>query len=720
MSRGFQKESGGEAERGAKGLQEQYRKYHAEKGEAMAKTLSTLELASQLRHASKSIERLGVKAYNWWNESLHGVARAGIATVFPQAIAMAATFDADTVEQVASVISTEARAKYNESQKKGDCGIYKGLTMWSPNINIFRDPRWGRGHETYGEDPYLTGLLGAAYVRGLQGTDEKYIKTAACVKHFAVHSGPESERHTFNAQVSKKDLFETYLPAFQTAVEDAKVCGVMGAYNRLNGEPCCASPTLMQTILRDDWGFQGYYVSDCSALLDVVFKHRATLSPTKGAAMALNAGCDLECGVLYSLLPVSVAMGYTQKETLQKSAARLFSIRSALGMFDEACPYHAISPAENATAAHEDFAVNVAEQGLVLLENDGVLPLKPNAQKILITGYNAENDLAYLGNYFGEPQKFCKVPEAFREENKETDYTLGFSLYKEISKDQKAELLEKAKAADVIFVCTGLDSSCEGEEAGGILAGGGGAIGKQGDRETLDLPQNQKEIIEMLLGLGKKIVLLNFSGGCIDFRPYKNRVNAILQCWYPGARGGKAIANVVFGKTSPSGKLPVTFYNSIQDLPDFTDYRMENRTYRYFKGAVQYPFGYGLSYCNFDLKEFSYNEAEKAVKIHVHNPSERDGYEVLELFLSYPENAKNQPVKKLIRAKRLFLKQGETAEVSLPLTEKDFYAINENGDTVYLKGKYTLSLCDGQSIEAAGIFVENSAETKCIKPCVLP
>lgn len=696
------------------------RSRHEAYGKKLATEMTITELASQLRHSSKSIERLDIKAYNWWNESLHGVARAGIATVFPQAIAMAASFDEETVYSAASIISQEARAKYNENQAKGDYGIYKGLTMWSPNINILRDPRWGRGHETYGEDPYLTSRLGVAFIKGLQGEDETYIKTAACAKHFAVHSGPESERHTMNVEISKKDLFETYLPAFKAAVQEGKVCGVMGAYNCVNGEPCCASPTLMQTILRDGWGFHGYYVSDCSALLDIVFKHRTTLSPVKGAAMALSAGCDLECGILYSLLPVAYSLKLISRETLEQSVSRLMAIRSSLGMFDEDCPYHHIAPAENATKANEDFAVSVAEKGLVLLENDGILPLTPNAQQILVTGFNAENDLAYLGNYFGDPRAFCKVTEGVKAYNTETQYTEGFLLHKPTPKEMEEELLNKAKAADVILVCTGLDSSCEGEEAGGIFKGGGGALGKQGDRLSLELPQNQRDALEKLLLLGKKIVLLNFSGGCVDLRPYKSRVNAILQCWYPGARGGEAIANVLFGKTAPSGKLPMTFYNSVDDLPPFDAYNMENRTYRYFKGDVQYPFGYGLSYTNFALRDFIFEEKEKAVHIRVENTGNFDADEVLELFLSYPESAENQPIKKLIRAKRIPIKCGDTAEVILPLEEKDFYAVDENGDTVYFGGTYRLSLYDGQSIDASGITIENDAQTQCIEPCILP
>lgn len=385
--------------------------HHKEKGKHIAGQMTLTELASQMRNSSKSIKRLNIKQYNWWNEGLHGVARAGVATVFPQAICMASTFDEKAVKKCADIIATEVRAKFNESQKNEDYSIYKGLTLWSPNINIFRDPRWGRGHETYGEDPYLTSVLGCAFIEGIQGDDEKYMKASACAKHFCVHSGPEGLRHTFNSEVSKKDFYETYIPAFEATVKKAKVSGVMGAYNMVNGESCCASDKLIDKLLRKEWGFDGYYVSDCSAILDVIYKHKRTLNPSKGAAMAVNAGCDLECGVVYSLLPVSVKLGYTNKETLKNSVSRLMAIRSALGMFDKDCPYNEISISDNATPEHESEAVRMAEKGIVLLENDGILPLKENAQKILITGFNADNKLAYLGNYFGDPSHFVMVTE---------------------------------------------------------------------------------------------------------------------------------------------------------------------------------------------------------------------------------------------------------------------------------------------------------------------
>lgn len=674
---------------------------HEENGKRIAEQMTLLELASQMRNSSKSIKRLNIKQYNWWNEGLHGVARAGVATVFPQAICMASSFDADAVKRCADIISTEARDKFNESQKNKDYSIYKGLTLWSPNINIFRDPRWGRGHETYGEDPYLTAVLGCAFIEGIQGDDENYMKASACAKHFCVHSGPEGLRHTFNAEVSKKDFYETYIPAFEAAVKKAKVSGVMGAYNRVNGESCCASDKLIDKLLRKEWGFDGYFVSDCAAILDVIYKHKKTFNPAKGAAMAVNAGCDLECGVVYSLLPLSVGLGYISKDTLRKSVARLMAIRSSLGMFDDDCPFNKITIKENATPEHEAQAIKMAEKGIVLLENDGILPLRENAQKIFITGYNADNKLAYLGNYFGDPSHFVMVTDAISQYNRETEFIRGIHLYESAKNGDVNQALQAAQNADIILMCTGLDSSIEGEEAGGALAGGGGNIGKQGDRETIDLPLNQQEYIEKLIKTGKKIILLNFSGGCINFGKFKNRVNAIVQCWYPGAQGGKAIANSLFGKCSPSGKLPVTFYNSVDDLPDFCDYSMQNRTYRYFKGDVQYPFGYGKTYTKFALENAEVRENK--IRATVQNVGKFESETVLQLYVTCPKAEFETPIKSLIGFKRISLKPQEEKEFVFEIDENSLMSVNDNGKKVLLKGEYTFTLTDGCDFECKQI-----------------
>lgn len=695
-------------------MNKQNKALHAEIGKSLAEKLSVTELISQLMHYSKGISRLNIKPYVWWNEALHGVARAGIATVFPQAICMASSFSEQLLLEVAQAISTEARAKFNDSQNNKDYGIYKGLTMWSPNINIYRDPRWGRGQETYGEDPYLTSILGTAFITGLQGNDSKYIKTAACAKHFAVHSGPEEDRHSFNAVVSKKDLFETYLPAFKNAVKDAKVCGIMGAYNRVNGEACCASDTLIQKILRDSWGFDGYFVSDCGALPDIVYNHKLAKNPLKGAALALNAGCDLECGKFYRLLYFSYKCHYIKKNTLLDSVSRLLAIRSSLGMFDKSCPFNSISPSENANAQHEELSVKAAEQGIVLLENNGILPIK-NSQKILIVGYNAENDLAYLGNYCGTPKRFCKVAQAVKEKNADTSYVQGYSYNLKDNKILMQEAVKQAEGCDLIIFCSGLDCSFEGEEAGELLKGGGGMLGEQGDRRTLSLPDVQQHLLKKLFELHKKIIVLNFSGGCIDLRDCKKNADAVLQCWYPGAMGGKAIANILFGDTSPSGKLPVTFYNSTDDLPDFEDYSMANRTYRYFSGEVQYPFGYGLTYTDFELKhcELSENELQCIIK----NNGNKDCFETLQLYMTCPKTDYTNPIRSLIKIEHFHLGAGKEINIGIPLSDSDFYSVNENGDTVYLSGGYELYLTDGQNISCNVGSYRNNNESIIIEEC---
>lgn len=698
-------------------ISKENKEMHNKKGKELAEKMTIIQLASQLLHYTKALPELNIKRYNWWNESLHGVARAGIATVFPQALAMASTFDENILFGVAQIIATEARAKFNYNQSVQDYGRYKGLTMWSPNINIYRDPRWGRGHETYGEDPYLTSVLGVAFIKGLQGNDEKYLKASACAKHFCVHSGPEAERHTFNAIVSKKDLLETYLPAFKASVIDGKVSGIMGAYDRTNDEACCASETLMKKLLREKWHFDGYYVSDCSALLDIVFKHHITSNPIKAASLALNAGCDLECGILYNLLPLAYTLHYIKKETLQKSVARLMSIRSQLGMFDEECPYNKISKNENATPKNEEYAIKVAEKSIVMLENNGILPLKCHNQKILVTGYNAENELAYLGNYNGEPSSYIKILDAIKDKNTYTSYTQGVHLYDEAKNIDRVETFEKAKNSDIIIMCTGLDSSIEGEESGGILAGGGGAIGKQGDRVSLNLPHVQQSLLDELITLDKKIIILNFSGGCIDFRKYKNQVDAILQCWYPGAKGGKAIASILFGDASPSGKLPITFYNSVDDLPDFTDYEMKNRTYRYFDGEVQYPFGYGLTYTSFSLDKFAYNQSENIISAQIKNEGNYDCDEVIQLYISYPKVAYQSPKKSLIRTKRISIKANESQNIDFHIKKNDLYSFDNVGNTVFLEGEYRIFLSDGQSIFSEPIIINNEIKSEIIEVC---
>ena len=531
------------------------------------------EKASQLRYDAPAIPRLGVPAYNWWNEGLHGVARAGVATSFPQAIGMAAAFDTGLMQMVGDVIAEEGRAKYNAYSAQDDRDIYKGLTFWSPNVNIFRDPRWGRGHETYGEDPYLTGELGSAFVKGLQG-DGEYLKAAACAKHFAVHSGPEAVRHQFDAKVSKKDLYETYLPAFEKLVKEADVEAVMGAYNRTNGEPCCGSRTLIQDILREEWGFQGHYVSDCWAIRDFHEHHMVTDTAEESAAMALKNGCDVNCGNTYLHLLKACQDGLVTEEEIGKAAERLFTTRFLLGLFDET-GYDGIGYDRLECAEHVETAARATAESLVLLKNNGILPLKKeDIRAIGVIGPNADSRSALIGNYHGTSSRYITVLEGIQDyvpEGTRVYYSEGCHLFRDRveglawRQDRISEALSVAKNSDVVILCLGLDETLEGEE------GDTGNSYASGDKADLLLPQVQRELAEAVMQAGKPVILLNMTGSAMDLRYFEEHADAVMQVWYPGARGGKTIAEVLFGEISPSGKLPVTFYNSIEELPEFED-----------------------------------------------------------------------------------------------------------------------------------------------------
>ena len=575
------------------------RKEARAKAKALVAQMTVEEKASQLKYDAPAIERLGVPAYNWWNEALHGVARAGTATMFPQPVAMASMFDEDTVRKIGDVVSTEARAKYNEAVKHGDHDIYKGLTFWSPNINLFRDPRWGRGQETYSEDPYLTARLGVAYIKGLQG-DGEYLKVAACAKHFAVHSGPEALRHEFDAEVSQKDLWETYLPAFEAAVKEGGVESVMGAYNRTLGEPCCGSDLLMRKILRGKWGFEGHYVSDCWAIADFHNHHHITATAPESAALALKMGCDVNCGNTYLHLLQALEAGLITEDDITAAAERLFTTRFLLGEFDENCAYNAIPYETVECPEHLALSEEVARRSVVLLKNDGLLPL--NLEKIRtigVIGPNANDRMALIGNYHGTASRYITVLEGIQDyvgDRARVLYAEGCHLYRDRVEglaqpgDRLAEAQTVAEHSDVVVLVVGLNENLEGEEMHESNAGG------SGDKADLLLPAPQRKLMEVVAGTGKPVVLVNMTGSAMDLRFADAHFSAVVQGWYPGARGGKAIAELLFGKYSPSGKLPVTFYNSADDLPAFTDYAMENRTYRYFKGDVLYPFGFGLTY----------------------------------------------------------------------------------------------------------------------------
>ncbi len=661
-----------------------------ERAEALVSEMTLEEKVYQTLHGAPAIDRLDVKAYNYWNEALHGVARAGTATVFPQAIGLAATFDEDFLEDIAEAVSDEGRAKFNAQQKYGDYDIYKGLTFWSPNVNIFRDPRWGRGHETFGEDPYLTSRLGVRFIEGMQGKDEKYMKVAACAKHFAVHSGPEDERHSFNAVVSEQDLRETYLPAFKACVKEAGVEVVMGAYNRTNGEACCGSGRLLEDILRGEWQFKGHVTSDCWAIKDFHEYHMVTSTPVESVALAMNKGCDLNCGNIYGNLLKAVKDGLVEEETITRAVKRLFTTRMKLGLFDpqEKVPYHAIDYCVVDCDKHKILNEKAARKSAVLLKNaEGLLPLdKKDYKTIGVVGPNANNRKALVGNYEGTASEYITILEGIQRyvgEDIRVLYSAGCHLCRDRmqglaqANDRMSEVRAVAESSDVIIACLGLDASLEGEE------GDQGNEFASGDKPNLNLPGLQQQVLEELVKSGKPVVLVLLSGSALAVPYADEHVSAILQGWYPGARGGKAIADILFGEYSPEGKLPVTFYRTSEELPDFKDYSMKNRTYRYMKNEALYPFGYGLSYTKFEMSgtEISGDRiaADQSVTVRttLTNSGDMEGAETVQVYIhACVENAPNYQLKAL---KKVTLKSGESKEITLTLSGADFALYNEEG-----------------------------------------
>jgi beta-glucosidase len=797
------------------------------------------EKVSQMQNAAAAIPRLGIPEYEWWNEALHGVARAGIATVFPQAIGLAATFDDKMVWQVADATSTEARAKNNEALRQGDRGRYKGLTFWSPNINIFRDPRWGRGQETWGEDPFLTGKLGSAFVRGLQGDDPKYLKVVSTVKHFAVHSGPEPERHTFDAVVSDRDLRETYLPAFRTTILDGKAAGVMCAYNRIDGSPACGSDMLLVDYLRGEWKFHGYVTSDCGAIDDIYMRHKFLKTEGEASALAVKKGTDLTCGREYKSLVQAVKDGLIAESEIDTAVKNLMRIRFRLGMFDppEMVKYTTIPYSENDSAAHRAIALNAARESIVLLKNDNNgLPLKKDLKTIAVIGPNANDADVLLGNYNGQPSRSTTALEGIKnklspsakilysvgmyptgvtfepiaatafkdlkgeyfnnntlsgspvlvrkddqvnfnwgsgspaaEVNEDNfsvrwtgkltppesgKYQFGvrgngkFAIYldgkpviqdnlnprtrnsiKEIdleggrSYDVKVEYIEnanhyaqsrlvwnpptaeaqlraeavaQAKQADAVVMVMGISPSVEGEEMDVNLEGFRG-----GDRTDLVLPKPQQDLIREVQATGKPVVLVLMGGSALAVNWENEHVPAILDAWYPGEEGGTAIADVLFGDYNPGGRLPVTFYKSVDQLPPFDDYKMEGRTYRYFRGEPLYPFGYGLSYTKFSYSDFNFKRSINAgesleVSAVVENAGSREGDEVAEAYVTDTNASVPVPIRNLAGVERIHLKPGEKRKVTFTITPRQMSVILDNGKRVIEPGDFAISIGGGQ------------------------
>jgi len=659
--------------------------------------LSLEEKSMQMVHNSPAIDRLGIPEYNWWNEALHGIGRSGVATVFPQAIGMGATFDENLIKEVASVISDEARATHNTAVKNGYRRQYSGLTFWTPNINIFRDPRWGRGQETYGEDPYLTSILGTAFVKGLQGDHPKYLKTAAAAKHFAVHSGPEKLRHEFNAEASQKDLWETYLPAFKALV-DADVETIMCAYNSTNGEPCCANKYLLQDVLRDQWNFKGHIVSDCWALVDFYEGHKVVQTSAEAAALAIKSGVNLNCGSVYPSLPEAVKQGLISEDEIDEQLVTLLKTKFKLGLFDpvEDNPYSKLSEKDLNTEAHRELAREVAQKSVVMLKNDGVLPLKNDLSKYFITGPNATSIEILLGNYHGINPDLVTVVEGVAgavAPQSQLQYRQGTLLDRPNANPQDWAS-PNAGNSDATIAVLGISGVLEGEEGESI------ASETAGDRLDYNIPQNQIDYLQKLSdAAGEKPVIAVITGGSpMNLEKVHEFADAVLLVWYPGEEGGNAVADIIFGKVSPSGRLPITFPKSLDDLPPYEDYSMNGRTYKYMDVEPMYPFGYGLSYTKFAYSDIKLSQ-EKVKKggslqasVSVTNSGEREAEEVVQLYVNDVKTSVKAPKYQLFGIKRVKLEPGASKTINFEVTPQMMELVNEKGERVLEKGSFKVYL----------------------------
>ena len=668
--------------------------------EDLVSRMTLEEKVSQMVHPAAAIPRLGVPEYNWWNECLHGVGRAGIATVFPQAIGLAATWNVELIRRASVAISDEARAKHHQFARQGIRDIYTGLTFWSPNINIFRDPRWGRGQETYGEDPYLTARMGVTFVQGLQGDHPRYLKLVATPKHFAAHSGPEPPRHGFDAQVGERDLRETYLPAFKACVVEGKAWSVMGAYNRLNGEPCCASKRLLCDILRREWGFPGYVVSDCGAIDDIWRHHRVAASPEEAAALAVKNGCDLNCGETYQHLVSAARQGLITEEEITAAVRRLFEARFRLGMFDppEMVPYAQIPYEVNDCEEHRALAREAARQSIVLLKNDGLLPLARDLRCVAVVGPNADDHDVLLGNYNGTPSRDVTALDGIRAllgDRAEVRHARGCDWSGD-SREGFAEALEAARGADVVIAVMGLHPRLEGEEGDAEAAEAGG------DRVHIGLPGVQEELLRALHATGVPVVLVVMSGSALALTWADAHLPAIIAAWYPGEEGGAAIAETLFGDCNPGGRLPVTWYRSLDQLPPFGDYRMQGRTYRYFRQEALYPFGYGLSYTRFQYRDLRLSAVEVRpgeqveATVEVENVGDRAGDEVVQAYLTDEQASVPVPLRQLVGFQRVSLAPGEKRRVRFAIAPEQMSLITDDGARMIEPGSFVLHVGGGQ------------------------
>ncbi len=663
------------------------------------------EKIAQMMNSTPALKRLNIPEYDYWNEALHGVGRSGVATIFPQAIALGATFDTDLALRMSTAISDEARAIYNVTKAKGYNLRYNGLTFWTPNINIFRDPRWGRGQETYGEDPFLTAQLGVAFVKGLQGDDPRFLKTAACAKHFAVHSGPEKLRHSFNAEATPKDLWETYLPAFHALV-DAKVESVMCAYNRTNGEPCCANKYLISDVLKKQWNFKGHIVTDCGAVRDFFTAedkggHGFSQSRAEAAALVVKTGVGLNCGSSFSALSEAIKQGLLTEKELDEQLAGLLQTRFKLGLFDSygSNPYDTISYDVVDSPAHRALAKEVAEKSMVLLKNNGVLPLKNNLPRYFVTGPNASNVEVLLGNYYGINPNLVTIVEGITSavsRESQVQYRLG-AMLNAPSINPINYATGNAGNSDVTIVVLGVSSTLEGEEGDSIDSN------TAGDRLNYDLPKNQIDYLKDLRKTADKnpenkkpIVAVITGGSPMNLAEVQELADAVLMVWYPGEEGGNAVADILFGKTSPSGKLPITFPKSLEQIPAFEDYSMKGRTYKYMTEDPMYPFGFGMSYTTFSYNEIKVSSKKitkkdnLVVSVKVTNTGQIKSDEVVQLYVSDLKSSVEVPNFQLNHMKRVSLNPGESREVSFELNPKAFEIVKNDGSRTIESGDFKI------------------------------
>ncbi|MBP5774762.1 MAG: glycoside hydrolase family 3 C-terminal domain-containing protein [Clostridiales bacterium] len=689
------------------------------RAEELVSRMTIEEAASQLRFDAPAIERLGIPEYNWWNEGLHGVARAGTATSFPQSIALGATFDEELLGKIGETVSTEGRAKYNEISAMGDRDIYKGLTFWSPNINVFRDPRWGRGQETYGEDPYLISRLAIPFIKGLQG-DGEYMKAAACAKHFAVHSGPEAKRHEFDAKATPKDMRETYFPAFEACIKEADVEAVMGAYNRTNGEPCCGH-SYIQDIIRDEWGFQGHFVSDCWAIRDFHEHHKVTKNSEESAALALNKGCDLNCGCTYIHLMKAYNKGLVSEEAIRKAAVRLFTTRFLLGMFDKT-EYDNLNYLDVETKESIALAKRASDEAVVMLKNDGILPVNKDKVKVIsVIGPNADARRPLMGNYYGTSSEYITALEGIRKaagDDVRILYSEGcdLSLTKPDPLSRDYNTIAEAEAvmnrSDLVILCIGLNETLEGEE------GDQGNQYASGDKKDLSFPRPQLKLIEAVIKTGKPFITVVMTGSAMDLTRLSETSSAILQAWYPGARGGLSIGDIIFGKVNPSGKLPVTIYQSTDDLPDFEDYSMKNRTYKYIEKAPLYPFGFGLTYGKLEIAGVAASDTSASARengfditVTVKNTAALKTGDVVQIYAKALEDKNEVRNYKLVGFKRICLEAGASEDVVISITSDALKVVKEDGSKAVPEGKIAIYAGFGQPDErTAELYGTKSVE----------